>query len=296
MDQGIKSPSASIGSPSGLSDFAASPDRDASLHSPTADPSSVASALSLQQSVPRGGQLSESDKSFGKRADKRKVEMAFPARDGPDAAPPLAAKKSAGESTPAYEELGDSTEKSDRYMHDKFATQSAALRKRCEELGQAILDGHTFLTPPPEEDPLDLTQDTVTIVGRICIEAVAPKFTAQTCYMECVWTNDSGRPLAERAKLDLGMVQGYSVFPGQIVAVQGVVLQTKGEKVIKVSKLVDGLVSRLSPRHELRHPSLSDTHRVSAAHFTGRSVCICACCRPCPRRTAPPPKGRASAR
>ena len=209
VDKGVKSPTqAGIQSPSGLSDFASSPDRDASLASPTQG-SSVASSLSLQRQN-LSGAPSECDRSFVGRADKRKVEHAFPSRDGPHAAAPLSSMQaSSGAELSGFEELGSATEKSDRYMHDKLKDQATALQRRCLQFGAEILAKHG-MSVTNHNDPLELSQEATTVVGRVCKEMVAPKFTAQAAFLEVVWEADSGT-LAERAKLDLAQVRGHII-------------------------------------------------------------------------------------
>ena len=217
VDTSSKSPAPM--SPTGLSDFASSPDRDASL-SPTAGAASAVSSFATRANGRVAADApSGSDRKFLARKDKRKVEQAFPAAGASDVSKHA---KSSG-SPPAFEAVGKLSTKTDRHMFDTLQAQAKALRTRTEELGQAILSDH-HMTEPPDEDPLGLTQETVTVVGRVCMERGAPKLTQQSVGIECVWSSDMGEH-SERARLDVHQLAGYSLFPGQIVAVEGVITQ-----------------------------------------------------------------------
>jgi hypothetical protein len=198
---------ASPRSPSGLSDFASSPDRDASLSPTMGGATSAAGTLSLGANHMQAGALSKHDHAFGVRADKRKVEQAFPGEGG--GSKHFKGVGGGADEAPAVKELGDADEKSDRYMHDKISTQADALRRRCEVLGKAIVLKHG-LPEPAEEDPLMLSQEKVTMVGRVCMERGATKLTPQTTMLECVWSSDAGEH-TQRAKLDMHQVKGCPV-------------------------------------------------------------------------------------
>jgi hypothetical protein len=275
VDTSTKSPAPM--SPSGLSDFASSPDRDASL-SPTA---SAASAVGSFAARTNGRVVADapsgSDQKFLARKDKRKVEQAFPA-GGSDVSKHA---KSTG-APPTFESVGSFSTKSDRHMFDTLQAQAKALRARTEELGQAILNDHQ-MTEPPEEDPLGLTQETVTVVGRVCMERGAPKLSQQSVGIECVWNSDMGEH-SERARLDVHQLPRYSLFPGQIVAVEGVITQVRfshntttrdgimtdtvlslpvcgqsrgGEKIVKASRIVEGSPLPVADRRTMSGPGVS---------------------------------------
>lgn len=217
VDTTTKSPAPT--SPTGLSDFASSPDRDSSLSPTTGAASAVGSFAARANARVAADAPSVSDRKFLARKDKRKVEQAFPTEGAGDIS--KHAKSTA--STPTFEPIGNFSTKTDRHMFDSLQAQAKALRARTEELGQAILSDH-HMTEPPDEDPLGLTQETVTVVGRVCMERGAPKLTQQSVGIECVWNSDIGEH-SERARLDVHQLPRYSLFPGQIVAVEGVITQ-----------------------------------------------------------------------
>lgn len=217
VDNTSKSPAPM--SPTGLSDFASSPDRDSSL-SPTAG---AASAVSSFASRANGRVAADApsvgDQKFLARKDKRKVEQAFPS----DGAVDISKHAKSTDTVPSFESIGDFSTKTDRHMFDTLQAQAKALRTRTENVGAAIMSDH-HMAEPPDEDPLGLTQETVTVVGRVCMERGAPKLTQQSVGIECVWSSDMGEH-SERARLDVHQLPSYSLFPGQIIAVEGVITQ-----------------------------------------------------------------------
>ena len=269
VDTGAKSPGP--GSPSGLSDFASSPDRDASL-SPAAGAAAASGNFAARANVRLTADApSASDQKFLSRSDKRKVEQAFPAGGG------VASKHAkAGAALPGFEAVGDATDKTDRHMFDTMQAQSKALRARTEELGQAILSGHG-MSEAPSDDPLALTQETVTVVGRVCCERGAHKLTAHNIGIECVWSTETGDH-SERARLDVHQLGRYSLFPGQVIAVEGVITQASrlrpfalnhrtylhvicsqsrgGEKTVKASRVVEGMPLPAADRRTASGPGV----------------------------------------
>lgn len=258
VDAATKSPQPM--SPSGLSDFASSPDRDASL-SPTAGGASAVGSFAARNNGRLAADApSGSDQKFMSRKDKRKVEQAFPAGSA-DASKHA---KSTG-TPPTFEAIGSHTTKTDRHMFDTMQAQAKALRARTESLGNAIITDHK-MSQPDEEDPLALTQETVTVVGRVCMERGAPKLTQQSAGIECVWNSEYGEH-SERARLDVHQLPKFSLFPGQIVAVQGVITQSRGgEKIVKASRIVEGSPLPIADRRTLSGPGVSAV--VAAGPYT----------------------------
>lgn len=111
------------------------------------------------------------------------------------------------------------------------------LDARIEELGDRIVKKHKLLkpkaaeTPPATADsqpgPLEdqtlvhvalPNQETVTVAGRICLDAVGEgRLNAQSVVLEGSRETSNG----SRVRLDLSAVPDFSLFPGQIVACQG---------------------------------------------------------------------------
>ena len=100
--------------------------------------------------------------------------------------------------------------KEGRYMFDKIHMKAGALKARVEALGEAMLAANPDM-PPVQEDMLGLTQEVVTVLGRVCCEKGAMKLTKDTVAIECV--HEDG---AERARLDVHQLDGFSLFPGQV--------------------------------------------------------------------------------
>jgi hypothetical protein len=262
VDNTSKSPAPM--SPTGLSDFASSPDRDSSL-SPTAGAASAVSSFAsrgngrVAADAPSG-----SDRKFLARKDKRKIEQAFPSAGADDVSEHA---KSTG-TPPSFESVGNFSAKTDRHMFDTLQAQAKAVRARTEQVGQAILSEH-HMADPPEEDPLSLTQETVTVVGRVCMERGAPKLTQQSVGIECVWSTDMGEH-SERARLDVHQLPRYSLFPGQIVAVEGVITQVCRpcvQNAFSGRPMTDGLFHSYWRRSLVAVRRLSRLHGLSkAAH------------------------------
>ncbi|KAI9313261.1 DNA polymerase alpha/epsilon subunit B-domain-containing protein [Dichotomocladium elegans] len=103
-----------------------------------------------------------------------------------------------------------------RYMFEKLKDKSEALDDQIEYLGEQI-ERHYGLTEG-FSNPTRPHQDNVTAVGRICCDASDGKMNIKSVVLETSRALGMGR----RVLLDFNRINQYSLFPGQIIGVQGV--------------------------------------------------------------------------
>ncbi|KAI8341362.1 DNA polymerase alpha subunit B N-terminal-domain-containing protein [Chlamydoabsidia padenii] len=102
-----------------------------------------------------------------------------------------------------------------RYMFEKIRNKAEVLDDRIDYMAQVISQAYGL-----ENDygnPTRATQDTITAVGRICSDSSEGKLNDKSILLETSRTLGMGK----RVKLDMSNTIGYSLFPGQIVAVEG---------------------------------------------------------------------------
>ncbi|EWM28950.1 hypothetical protein Naga_100389g2 [Nannochloropsis gaditana] len=97
-------------------------------------------------------------------------------------------------------------------------------------------------------------QETVTVIGRVCCEAPEGRINKASVLLEGS-RRDSG---GFRVKLELGQLPAFSLFPGQVVAVEGV--NSSGFKMV-VRRIIEGiprpfLTSPAKKMLEFQHDSL----------------------------------------
>ena len=100
-----------------------------------------------------------------------------------------------------------------KYMFQKIQDKSAVLEEMISALSHQMRD---TLMLDEFENVLSHTQDDVTIAGRICCDSVG-RLNSKSVLLEGSMETSGG----ERIPLDLNDVNNYSLFPGQIVALQG---------------------------------------------------------------------------
>lgn len=145
-----------------------------------------------------------------------------------------------------------------RHMFTTLEDRAKALERSLVERGRAIIDQQyrsqkdrnnhpqeqdDIMAPPPQEEVNVPRQDEVTVVGRICNEAHEGKLNPTSVVLEGSSTTSGGA----RINVDLTQLQeqqqqqngGYSVFPGQIVAIEGI--NPTGRKFI-AHRIVEGVV------------------------------------------------------
>ena len=124
-----------------------------------------------------------------------------------------------------------------RYMFTTMEERARNLDKHmlrmqahmCEKASLKAEDLQPVGIPSPE---------TVWVCGRICCEAETGKINSQAVMLEGSRRESGGR----RVKLDLVEVGAYSLFPGQIVLVEGI--NSSGRKMV-VKRIVEGFPSDL---------------------------------------------------
>ncbi|KAI8142596.1 DNA polymerase alpha/epsilon subunit B-domain-containing protein [Fennellomyces sp. T-0311] len=100
-----------------------------------------------------------------------------------------------------------------RYMFEKIKDRADVLDEQIEYLAE-------FIPKDSEEDfgnPTRSNQGRIFAVGRICSDASEGKLNDKSVMLET--SRDIG--MGRRIRLDLGKIQNYALFPGQIVGVEG---------------------------------------------------------------------------
>jgi DNA polymerase alpha subunit B len=119
-----------------------------------------------------------------------------------------------------------------RYMYTTMNERSAALEKHLLNLQKDLCELNHI-----EEDILlpvnQPSQSMAWYCGRLCCEAEG-KMNAKSVMLEGSFKFSNGR----RVMLDLSEVGNFSLFPGQIVLVEGI--NTSGKSIV-VSKIIDGV-------------------------------------------------------
>lgn len=114
-----------------------------------------------------------------------------------------------------------------RYMFEKISVRSEALDDRIDELAQLIRETYSI---EEFEDPSLITDDPITVVGRICtdseVDPSSSKLSANTIMLETSRMTGSGRRTPLRFTQDFqirGAPSGTlkSLFPGEIAAFRG---------------------------------------------------------------------------
>ena len=134
----------------------------------------------------------------------------------------------------------DQLQKGYRYMFEKLADKGDILDERIEQLGHEIASAYEFEQICHPGQP---SQAQMTTYGRICCEVLSvegldgqsmdAKLSETTVMLESSRDVGSG----ERVKLQLDSLttdEGYALFPGQIVGIEGI---NSSGKLINVSKI-----------------------------------------------------------
>ncbi|KAI9498209.1 DNA polymerase alpha subunit B N-terminal-domain-containing protein [Zychaea mexicana] len=100
-----------------------------------------------------------------------------------------------------------------RYMFEKIKDRADVLDEQIDYLSEYISkDNEQEFTNPTRAN-----QGEILAVGRICCDAAEGKLNDKSVVLET--SRDLG--MGKRVRLDLGKVQNYALFPGQIVGVKG---------------------------------------------------------------------------
>ncbi|KAI7878819.1 DNA polymerase alpha, subunit B, partial [Lichtheimia hyalospora FSU 10163] len=103
-----------------------------------------------------------------------------------------------------------------RYMFEKIKDKADSLDERIEYIAEQI-ERH-YQLEGGFANPSRAHQDKIVAVGRICCDASEGKLNAQSILLES--SRDLG--MGKRVQLDVSRVEQYSLFPGQILGVEGV--------------------------------------------------------------------------
>ncbi|CAO3591206.1 unnamed protein product [Absidia cylindrospora] len=102
-----------------------------------------------------------------------------------------------------------------RYMFEKIRNKSEVLDDRIDYIADVI--NQAYQLDNDYGNPCRATQNTITAVGRICCDASEGKLNDKSILLETSRTLGMGK----RVKLDISQVNEYTLFPGQIIAVEG---------------------------------------------------------------------------
>ncbi|XP_061783829.1 DNA polymerase alpha subunit B isoform X3 [Nerophis lumbriciformis] len=164
---------------------------------------------------------------YSQRGGKGEVVVSFGAVQGTR----WAGRKSAGANIQLHVLEGpeDSLHCSYKYMFQRLRDVRNVLTEKIEELGEELRSHFSI----EEFSPVSLpAQDSVCVVGQVCCDSNG-RLNAQSVVLEA--GPEQG---AQQVRLDLSELQEYSLFPGQVVAMEG--LNTTGEKLV-VSKIYEGI-------------------------------------------------------
>lgn len=123
----------------------------------------------------------------------------------------------------------DSLRCSYKYMFQRLRDVRNVLTDKIEELGEGLRSHFNI----EEFSPVSLpAQDSITVLGQVCCDSNG-KLNAQSVLLEA--GPEQG---GQQVSVDLSELKEYSLFPGQVVAMEG--MNTTGRKLM-ASKLHDGI-------------------------------------------------------
>ncbi|KAH8554014.1 DNA polymerase alpha subunit B N-terminal-domain-containing protein [Umbelopsis sp. PMI_123] len=102
-----------------------------------------------------------------------------------------------------------------RYMFEKISERAEIIDDRIEYFSEVVMQHHNV---QEFANPTRANQSSIMAVGRICCEDAAGKLNEQSVVLE----SSRSMGMGKRVKLNLSNLPGYSVFPGQVVALNGV--------------------------------------------------------------------------
>lgn len=123
----------------------------------------------------------------------------------------------------------DSLHSSYKYMFQRLRDVRNVLTEKIEELGESLKSHFSI----EEFSPVSLpAQDSITVLGQICCDSNG-KLNAQSVLLEA--GPEQG---GHQVPVDLSELREYSLFPGQVVMMEG--MNTTGRKLV-ASKLYEGV-------------------------------------------------------
>ncbi|XP_074650812.1 DNA polymerase alpha subunit B-like [Tubulanus polymorphus] len=158
---------------------------------------------------PAGAETSE---EYASRPNSGKVECSHGGRD-------IQWKNTRGGTPPTITSNNDEycLDKGFKFMFQKFADQVDILNYMIEEMGLFMREQYK-LSDDEQFSHVGLpAQDEVTVCGRICCDSVG-KLNSKSVVLQGSQETSSGRTIP----LDLTELQQYSLFPGQVVVMNGI--------------------------------------------------------------------------
>lgn len=140
-----------------------------------------------------------------------------------------AGRKGAGVQLELLEGPEDSLQCSYKYMFQRLRDVRNVLTEKIEELGDSLKSHFNI----EEFSPVSLpAQDSITVLGQVCCDSNG-KLNAQSVLLEA--GPEQG---GQQVPVDLSELKDYSLFPGQVVVMEG--MNTTGRKMM-ASKLYEGV-------------------------------------------------------
>uniref|UniRef100_A0A671WJK0 DNA polymerase alpha subunit B n=1 Tax=Sparus aurata TaxID=8175 RepID=A0A671WJK0_SPAAU len=164
---------------------------------------------------------------YGQRGGKGEVVVTFGAVQGTR----WAGRKAlgAGVRLELLEGSEDSLSSSYKYMFQRLRDVRNVLTEKIEELGEGLKTHFNI----EEFSPVSLpAQDSITVLGQVCCDSNG-KLNAQSVLLEA--GPEQG---GQQVPVDLSELKEYSLFPGQVVVMEG--MNTTGRKLM-ASKLHEGV-------------------------------------------------------
>ncbi|XP_061164256.1 DNA polymerase alpha subunit B-like [Saccostrea echinata] len=121
-----------------------------------------------------------------------------------------------------------------KYMFQKLTAKASVLNEMIDDMAQQLQEKNNIEEFSHVSLPV---QEEVTLVGRICCDSLG-KLNAKSVILEGSRDTSAGCFI----HLDLSDLKQYSLFPGQVVALDGI--NTSGQKFV-VKKLYEGVVQPL---------------------------------------------------
>uniref|UniRef100_A0A667WPB1 DNA polymerase alpha subunit B n=1 Tax=Myripristis murdjan TaxID=586833 RepID=A0A667WPB1_9TELE len=116
-----------------------------------------------------------------------------------------------------------------KYMFQRLRDVRNVLTEKIEELGESLRSNFNI----EEFSPVSLpAQDSITVLGQVCCDSNG-KLNAQSVLLE-VGPEQGG----QQVSVDLSELREYSLFPGQVVVMEG--MNTTGRRLV-ASKLYEGV-------------------------------------------------------
>ncbi|XP_071788610.1 DNA polymerase alpha subunit B-like [Asterias amurensis] len=163
---------------------------------------------------------------YGSRTNKREVVAKFGSTEGTTWKGTNAATCSV-----EYYDPEGTLKQNYKYMFQKFTDKASILNEMIESMGQQIQDKYNIESFSHLALPI---QEPVTVVGRVCCDTSSGRLNSQSVILEGSVETSAGK----QVMLNLSEIKEYSLFPGQIIAMDGI--NSKGIKLV-ASKIYESV-------------------------------------------------------